>query len=557
MHLIVHFGQKQFDRILAYYIWGSCQRVAYDGKLPLVLSCVNCSMNITAGKALQNGKYVLDGAIGQGGFGITYKATHNYLGQTVVIKTLNEELRREGYFERFQQQFVAEAQRLAKCQHPNIVRVLDFFEEEGQSFIVMDYIPGPTLAELVAPGQPLVEAQAICYIRQIGSALKVVHQNGLLHRDVKPQNIIRRQGTETVILIDFGIAREFTPGVTQTHTGVLSAGYAPIEQYLPQARRSPATDVYALASTLYFVLTGQPPVASALRDRISLPNPSQINPNINPQTEQAILRGMEMEAVKRPQTVENWLSLLPYTETENTSVTSATETILPNAKGNPSPQQLAISSLLQNPKFKSLAITASIAALVGMTFGLALRFSNGGTIFQRPQTFPPTENWPTAEPTISPTPESEASPETENQENSQTKQSKESTKTPVSQPEPTPKKRPRRRVRSSQTYQQPIRNYRQTTPETTRETPNSNPPETTTPSSPSSTNSATTPETNSPAQTQPTPTNNSANNSGNSESSPSSPLQIMPPIPPSSEPVTPPSEKRLPTNEKSEENSEL
>ncbi|OKH31173.1 hypothetical protein NIES2119_29250 [[Phormidium ambiguum] IAM M-71] len=505
-------------------------------------------MNITAGKVLQNGKYILDNAIGQGGFGITYKATHNYLGQTVVIKTLNEELRREGYFERFQQQFVAEAQRLAKCQHPNIVRVLDFFEEEGQSFIVMDYIPGLTLAELVVPGKSLPEAQAIRYIRQIGSALKIVHQNGLLHRDVKPQNIIRREGTETVILIDFGIAREFTPGVTQTHTGVLSAGYAPIEQYLPQARRSPATDVYALAATLYFLLTGQPPVAAALRDRISLPNPSQINPNINQQTEQAILRGMEMEAVKRPQTVENWLSLLPNTETENTDITSITETIVPTAIGN-SRQQLTIPPIFQNPKFKSLAITASIAAVVGMSFGLFLRFSNGGTIFQRPQSFPPTDNWPTAEPTIAPSPEPKTSPKTSQPRNSQTKTitptRQNSVQTPVAREEATPK-RPRRRVRSDQSDRQTLE-YRQTRKRvrTNTETPNpnnSNPPETTTGNS----NPPTTPtETNSVPETQPTPVVNSANNqnSRNSETSPpTTPLQIMPPIP-ASEPVSPPSEE--------------
>lgn len=511
-------------------------------------------MNITAGKVLQNGKYVLDNAIGQGGFGITYKATHNYLGQTVVIKTLNEELRREGYFERFQQQFVAEAQRLAKCQHPNIVRVLDFFEEEGQSFIVMDYIPGLTLAELVVPGKCLPEAQAIRYIRQIGSALKAVHQNGLLHRDVKPQNIIRREGTETVILIDFGIAREFTPGVTQTHTGVLSAGYAPIEQYLPQARRSPATDVYALAATLYFLLTGQPPVAAALRDRISLPNPTQLNPNINQQTEQAILRGMEMEAVKRPQTVENWLSLLPNTETENTDITSITETIVPNAIGN-SRQQLTIPPFFQNPKFKSLAITASIAAVVGLSFGLFLRFSNGGTIFQRPQSFPPTENWPTAEPTIAPTPESEASPKTSPPRNSQTKTitptRQNSVQTPVTTEETT-QQRPRRRVRSYQSDRQTVE-YRQTRKRvrTNTETPNSNnsnPPETTTTTGNS--NPPTTPtETNSAPETQPTPVVNSANNqnSRNSETSaPTTPLQIMPPIP-ASEPVTPPSEESSPS----------
>lgn len=505
-------------------------------------------MNITAGKVLQNGKYVLENAIGQGGFGITYKATHNYLGQTVVIKTLNEELRREGYFERFEQQFVAEAQRLAKCLHPNIVRVLDFFEEDGRSFIVMDYIPGLTLAELVAPGKPLGEAQAIHYIRQIGSALKVVHENGLLHRDVKPQNIIRREGTQTVILIDFGIAREFTPGVTQTHTGVLSAGYAPIEQYLPQARRSPATDVYALAATLYFLLTGQPPVASALRDRISLPNPSQLNPNINRQTEQAIWRGMEMEAAKRPSTVENWLSLLPNTETENDpALDSLTETIMPDsALGNPVRQKVALPRIFQNPKFKPLAITASIAALVGMTFGLALRFSNGGTIIDRPQSFPPTQNWPTAEPTITPTPEPEATPENPQPKNSQPRRNSNSStrrnlqQTPVveAQPTPTPQ-RPRRRVRSEQPKEQPARSYRKTTPppQTTTETPNSNPPEATTIDSNSSPNSntSTTPETNSPPQTQPTPTNNSVTtnnqNQSQTEPSPSPAVQIMPPIP--------------------------
>ncbi|MFB2836304.1 serine/threonine protein kinase [Floridanema evergladense] len=477
-------------------------------------------MNITAGKVLQNGKYVLENAIGQGGFGITYKATHNYLGQTVVIKTLNEELRREGYFERFQQQFIAEAQRLAKCQHPNIVRVLDFFEEEGQSFIVMDYIPGPTLAELVAPGQPLAEAQAIRYIRQIGSALKVVHKNGLLHRDVKPQNIIRREGTETVILIDFGIAREFTLGVTQTHTGVLSAGYAPIEQYLPQARRSPATDVYALAATLYFLLTGQPPVASALRDRISLPNPSELNPNINRQTEQAILRGMEMEAAKRPQTIENWLSLLPSTEPENLELTTnATETIAPDG-ARKSPR-------IPNPKLKSLAIIASIAALVGIAFGLALRFSNSTTIFQRPQSFPPTNNWPTTEPTLSPTPEPQPSPKNSRTRNTPTKRNFPRTSTEEAQPNP---QRPRRRVRSYQRNQQPVPDSSQTTPQPTTETPNSNPSSEATTSNP---NSSTTPEANTPTETQPTPTNNSTNQTApNKESSPPSPaVQIMPPIP--------------------------
>ena len=142
-------------------------------------------MNSLIGQQLQGGKYTLDEELGRGGFGITFKATHHFLGQTVVIKTLNESLRYEPDYADYQRKFQDEARRLALCVHPNIVRVSDFFVEAGQAYMVMDYIPGPNLEALVFPNKPLPEAIAIHYARQIGNALKVVHQNGLLHRDVK------------------------------------------------------------------------------------------------------------------------------------------------------------------------------------------------------------------------------------------------------------------------------------------------------------------------------------------------------------------------------------
>lgn len=268
-------------------------------------------MTTPIGTRLQNGKYTLEQELGQGGFGVTYIATHHVLGHAVVIKTLNDSLRQDPNFWEFHTQFKEEARRLARFSHPHIVRVSDFFIEDDLPYIVMDFIPGQTLRTLVIPNRPLSEAVALHYIRQVGSALSVVHQNGLLHRDVKPQNIILRQGTQDVVLIDFGISREFTMGMTQTHTGVLSAGYAPIEQYLPRAKRTPATDVYGLAATLYSLLTAEVPIASMLRHRQPLPAPRDLRPELSPAINQAVLHGMALEPEQRPASVEAWLALLP------------------------------------------------------------------------------------------------------------------------------------------------------------------------------------------------------------------------------------------------------
>jgi len=289
------------------------------------------------GKKLQRGKYTLDQEIGRGGFGITFTATHQYLGQVVVIKTINEELRQHPEYVSFYRQFQDEARRLATCVHPNIVRVSDFFIEDALPYMVMDYVPGQTLDQVVFPNNPLSEATAIHYIRQIAAALQVVHKNNLLHRDVKPQNIILRQSTQEVVLIDFGIAREFTPGHTQTHTNIVSEGYAPIEQYLPHAPRTPATDVYGLAATLYSLLTAKVPVAASLRDRVSMPTPRDIQPQLSIAINQAVMRGMAVEAKFRPATIAEWLALLPsesFTaadiQTQPTSThTAATVAVIP------------------------------------------------------------------------------------------------------------------------------------------------------------------------------------------------------------------------------------
>ncbi|MBW4628431.1 MAG: serine/threonine protein kinase [Brasilonema octagenarum HA4186-MV1] len=343
-------------------------------------------------KTLQSGKYTINQEIGRGGFGITFKATHNFLNQVVVIKTLNEKLRQHPDYVKFERQFQDEARRLATCIHPNIVRVSDFFVEDRLPYMVMEYIPGETLAEAyVMPGIPLPEDKAIHYIKQIAGALQVVHQNGLLHRDVKPDNIILREGTQEVILIDFGIAREFHNGVKQTHTGIVSEGYSPIEQYLSQATRSPATDVYGLAATLYALLTAQVPIPALLRDREQMPSPRDLQPHLSAAVNQAIIRGMATDARFRPQTVAEWLLLLPDTQSgvHQLLVTSVVPTInlsnqpypdVPNVPNVPNvPQQVAsVSTPTAPPSGNTIfnKITSSPKALIAT--GIALLGITGG-----------------------------------------------------------------------------------------------------------------------------------------------------------------------------------
>ncbi|HEY9735186.1 MAG TPA: protein kinase [Trichocoleus sp.] len=280
-------------------------------------------MSPLTGRSLQQGKYIVDQELGRGGFGITYKARNTALAQSVVIKTINDGLRQDPQFQQHQRQFQDEARRLAKCFHPNIVRVVDFFIEDGLPHIVMDYIPGQTLDTLVQPGRPLPEATALHYIRQVGEAVEAIHRAGLLHRDLKPQNMIVQPETQQVILIDFGIAREFTPGVTQVHTHIVSEGYAPIEQYLKQAQRSPATDIYGLAATLYTLLTGQVPAAAILRDRAPLQAPHEIQPTVSRSVSAAVMRGMAVEPQDRPQQMRDWLALLSPASSRHSGAASA------------------------------------------------------------------------------------------------------------------------------------------------------------------------------------------------------------------------------------------
>lgn len=414
-------------------------------------------MNTLVGKTLQGGKYTLEQELGRGGFGVTYKATHHYLGQTVVIKTLNESLQLHPDYARFQRQFQDEARRLALCIHPNIVRVSDFFVEAGWPYMVMDYVAGPTLQAVVFPEKPLSEATAINYIRQVGEALKVVHQKGLLHRDIKPENIILRQGTQEVVLIDFGIAREFTPDSTQTHTSMVSDGYAPIEQYLIKEKRTPASDVYGLAATLYALLTAQVPTPAVIRDRQPMPAPRELQPQLSPGVNQAVMRGMAIELRYRPQTVEELLLLLPNPQPDSAigSVNGSSPTYT-GATVPVSPQHLR--QLQEKSESANQAAAPRRSFVPQLVIGVGLAITTGlvalGTV--RYQSEQP-ELQPSEQPVAKPVAPSPISLPNDNQVTSQedAEPVENASPSPVPEQQQAPVRRSSRKKRASQTVESP------------------------------------------------------------------------------------------------------
>ncbi len=269
------------------------------------------------GQGLNGDRYIIEGKLGEGGFGVTYLAQKAQNRQRVVIKTLKDDLLSDPNFGWFRDKFRDEALLLSLCRHPNIVQIDNYFTHGNLPCIAMEYVAGEDLWKWVEKRGFMSETEALNYIRQAGEAVIVVHEKGLLHRDIKPQNIMVRDNQDAV-LIDFGLARGFIPDRTQQMSLGLTHGFAPPEQYGEIGRFAEYTDVYALAATLYYLLTKTPPIPAFMRALNNpLKPPFQINPNISDAVHRAILQGMEMNETKRPQSVQKWLAMLPQASLGN------------------------------------------------------------------------------------------------------------------------------------------------------------------------------------------------------------------------------------------------
>ncbi len=276
-------------------------------------------MAFNPGDTLDKGKYTIEEELGSGRFGTTYLARDRH-GKQWAIKTQSDQVLRQlnsKQADRLKVKFWQEATKLAQCQHDHIVKAKEpFIERSVWMFLLkridrvcipMEYIPGKkTLQDLP---KPLPEAEALHYIQQIGEALICVHDRNLVHRDVKPSNIMLRGDSGDAVLIDFGLAREAGAPVS-TVQPTTADGFAPPELYDRGAIPQPRADVYSLAATLYVLLTGEPPPKSVERYRVHLVPPQQKNPQISDRVNAAIVKGLEYDAALRPQTMREWLDEL-------------------------------------------------------------------------------------------------------------------------------------------------------------------------------------------------------------------------------------------------------
>lgn len=345
------------------------------------------------------GKYLLGKMIGEGGFGITYLGIDMNLEIKVAIKeffpngcvtrdrlssldVITYTGKTKETVEKWKDSFLNEARRLGKFTSlSGIVSVRDFFQDYKTAYIVMDYIDGTTLKDyLKACGGKISVEQTLEMMKPIISSLQKVHEAGIVHRDISPDNIMIDDEGRTK-LIDFGAARDFASEKEKSLSIMLKPGYAPEEQYRTHGEQGPWTDVYAICATIYRCITGVKPVESMERMRNDLlVRPSEMGINVSRDIEDTIMAGMAVYRDNRISSAKELESRLyndqniilknhvPTNETNDTPPVTQNKSNIENkenenSKGNTEKKRFSLGDIWNNKRLLLLGI--ALAAIIG------------------------------------------------------------------------------------------------------------------------------------------------------------------------------------------------
>ncbi len=350
-------------------LWGMAHRDSRPGRHPLALP---------AGFRLDN--YLIQDVLGEGGFGITYLAEDVHSGRQVAIKELlprsmaarvanfavvSASDQHEEPFQWALERFTQEARALARLRHPNIVPIHRLIPANGTAYMVMDYLEGQSMGQWLKSQAQLTEPQIRAILMPLLDGLEHVHNNGLLHRDIKPDNILITADGKPVLL-DFGSAR-VTAGRTETLTSIVSEGYSPYEQYQRKSRQTAATDLYALAAVMVRAITGEaPPTAidRAVRSTTEIPLATSHSGRYSASLLRSIDQAFAMEAGRRLQSVAQWRASLQAAS----SPPAAASTVISTSARIPSPHTN------HPPAVSRWLVTTFLSVTIAVSTFLLLRF---------------------------------------------------------------------------------------------------------------------------------------------------------------------------------------
>ena len=264
------------------------------------------------------GEYDIVEKIAEGGMGTVYRGKHQQSGEIVAIKVVPSHMTsNQVLLKRFENEFRA----ASKLNHPNIVRALDYGTVSGRPYLVMEFVDGESLGQTLERIGKMSEAEAIKVMCEACVGLEVAHNQGMIHRDIKPDNImVTRDGK--VKIADLGLVKDIGDelNLTRTGRGLGTPHFMAPEQFRNAKNADVRCDIYSMGATLYMMVTGELPFKSCgpldawmKKTKNDIPPPRKLNPKLSVRTDAAIQRAMNADAAKRPQTCREFAAELQGT----------------------------------------------------------------------------------------------------------------------------------------------------------------------------------------------------------------------------------------------------